>query len=131
MIKKVDRKEIHERKHSRVRKSVSGTLRHPRLCVYKSNKHLYAQIINDEEQRSLLTVSTVSKEIKGHLSASAGQAGAESTDSMQAAKLLGSLVAQKAKEKGIEAVVFDRGGYPYHGKVKAIADAAREGGLKF
>lgn len=122
MINKVDRKEVHERKHRRVRKSVSGTPRHPRLCVYKSNKHLYAQIINDEEQRSILTVSTVSKEIKGQ---------AKSTDSMQAAKLLGSLVAQKAKEKGIEAVVFDRGGYPYHGKVKAIADAAREAGLKF
>ncbi len=122
MIKKNDRKEIHERKHKRVRKSVLGTANHPRLCVYKSNKHLYAQIVNDVEQQSLLTVSTVLKEIKGQ---------SKSTDSMQAAKLLGSLVAQKAKEKGIGAVVFDRGGYPYHGKVKAIADAAREAGLKF
>lgn len=122
MIKKIDRKEIHERKHARVRKSVLGTANHPRLCVYKSNKHLYAQVINDVEQKAILTVSTVAKEIKSQT---------KSTDSMQAAKLLGGLVAQKAKEKGIEAVVFDRGGYPYHGKVKVLADAAREAGLKF
>lgn len=122
MIKQDSRKERHERNHARVRKSVSGSPQRPRFCVYKSNKHLYAQIVNDEENRSLLTVSTAAKEVRAQV---------KSTDSVEAAKVLGTTVASKAKEKGISAVVFDRGGYPYHGKVKAIADAARKGGLQF
>lgn len=122
MMKQASRKERHERKHARVRKGVSGTPKRPRFCVYKSNKHLYAQIVNDEENRSLITVSTAAKEIRTQV---------KSTDSLEAAKALGEAVANKAKEKGITAVVFDRGGYPYHGKVKAIADAARKGGMQF
>lgn len=111
------------RRHRRIRKKVNGTPERPRLSVYRSSKHISAQIINDQQSRAILTVSSTGKEIIGLL----GSDGSKLNRSRVVGKRLGEL----AKEKGIDKVVFDRGGYLYHGRIKALAEAAREAGLEF
>ena len=118
------RREGRLRRHRRVRKKIHGTAERPRLAVYRSNKHLIVQVIDDDAGRTLCAASSLEKELKGE---AAGKRGAD----VDAAKKVGALIATRAKEKGIEAVVFDRGGFQYHGRIKALADAARESGLKF
>ncbi|MCD6505746.1 50S ribosomal protein L18 [Candidatus Poribacteria bacterium] len=110
------------RRHIRVRKRISGTAERPRLCVYRSLRHIYAQVIDDERGVTLAAASTLSPEIRDKI---------KYGGNMEAARLVGSLIARKALERGINRVVFDRGGYKYHGRVKALADAAREAGLEF
>lgn len=110
------------RRHARVRAKVNGTASSPRLCVFRSSDHIYAQIIDDSRGHTLLSASTLDPEIKGELDGKVKTA---------QAGLVGLLVAKRALTKGIKQVVFDRGGYKYHGRVKALADAARQGGLKF
>ena len=105
----------------RIRRKISGTAERPRVAVFRSNKQIYAQVIDDNNGVTLLSVSSREKEM-------AGQTGIKKTEQ---AKLVGKSLAEKCKEKGIESVVFDRSGYQYHGRVKSLADAAREGGLKF
>lgn len=122
MYKKVNRNQERLIRHKRIRKKVFGTSERPRLCIYKSLKYIYAQIINDEIGHTIVAASSLEPEIKSRL---------ESTKSIDAAKYVGKLIAERAKEKGITKVVFDRSGYPYHGRVKALADAVREGGLEF
>jgi len=119
MIKKIDRKMERERRHIRVRNKLSGTAERPRLCVFRSNNNLYVQIIDDEKATTLAQASTLDKEIKIKHS------------NCEAAKEVGALIAKRASEKKIKQVVFDRSGYIYHGVVKALAEAAREGGLEF
>jgi large subunit ribosomal protein L18 len=119
----LDKKQVrHTRRKRRIRKKILGTAERPRLTVYRSLNHLYAQLIDDAADRTLLGVSTLSKELKGKL---------KTADTIEAAKQLGALVAQKARELKIETVVFDRNGYLYHGRVKALAETAREKGLQF
>jgi large subunit ribosomal protein L18 len=122
MFNKVNRQLSRERKHIRLRKKVQGTLARPRLAVYRSLKHFHVQLVDDVAGTTLLGVSTQDAEIKGN---------GKSMANTQGAKLVGALVAKRALEKKIENVVFDRGGYIYHGVVKALADSAREAGLKF
>ena len=122
MINKASRAKARQKKHSRIRFHLNGTASTPRLAVFRSNKHMYAQIIDDSVGKTLVSASTLQKDVKAQL---------ENTDDVAAATLLGTLIGKKAVEAGIESVVFDRGGYIYHGKVKALADAAREAGLKF
>ncbi|ADL42164.1 ribosomal protein L18 [Caldicellulosiruptor obsidiansis OB47] len=122
MYKKVNRNEKRLIRHKRIRKKVFGTSDRPRLCVYKSLKYIYAQIIDDEKGHTLVAASSLEPEIKSRLS---------STKSIEAAEYVGKVIAERAKEKGITKVVFDRGGYPYHGRVKALAEAARQAGLEF
>ncbi|MFH0937967.1 MAG: 50S ribosomal protein L18 [Planctomycetota bacterium] len=110
------------RKHTRVRNRVSGTAERTRLNVFRSSKHIYAQIIDDHRGQTLVAVSSLSKELKEQLKTGANKL---------AARAVGKLIAHKAKEKGIAKVVFDRGGYVYHGRIKELAEGAREGGLKF
>ncbi len=117
------RRESRIRRHRRVRKKIAGTGERPRLCVYRSLKHIYAQIIDDSNGRCLITVSSLSAEVRDRRAEAKGKAGLS--------QIVGKMVAEKAREKGIESVAFDRGGYLYHGRVKALADGAREGGLKF
>ena len=119
MVKKTDRKMERNRRHLRVRRKISGTAERPRLCVYRSNTNIYVQVIDDVAGNTLVSASTLDKEIKTKHA------------NKEAAKELGALIAKKAKAKNIETVVFDRGGYIYHGVVKELAEAAREGGLKF
>ena len=119
MVKKTDRKMERRRRHIRVRRKISGTAERPRLCVYRSNNNLYVQIIDDVAGNTLVQASTLDKEIKTNYS------------NKEAAKEVGTLIAKRATEKKITEVVFDRGGYIYHGVVKELAEAAREGGLKF
>ena len=119
MIKKTDRKMERARRHLRVRKKVSGTQERPRLCVYRSNTNIYVQLIDDVAQKTIIAASTLDKEVKTKHA------------NKVAAKEVGTLIAKRAKDKKIENVVFDRGGYIYHGIVKELAEAAREGGLKF
>ena len=119
MITKIDRKAERVRRHKRGRNKLSGTAECPRLSVFRSNTNLYVQVIDDENQVTLVSASTLDKDVKTKKS------------NKEAAKELGTLIAKKAKEKKIETVVFDRGGYVYHGVVKELAEAAREGGLKF
>ncbi|MEG1483082.1 50S ribosomal protein L18 [Clostridium sp.] len=119
MFKKVDRKASRERRHLRVRKKVSGTPERPRLSVYRSEKNIYAQIIDDVNAVTLVCASSVEKDF----TAAGGN--------KEAAKLVGALVAKRAIEKGILDVVFDRGGYIYHGRIQELAESAREAGLKF
>ena len=119
MVKKTDRKAERTRRHIRVRRKISGTAERPRLCVYRSNTNLYVQIIDDVAANTLVSASTLDKEIKTKHA------------NKEAAKELGSLIAKKALNKKIDTVVFDRGGYIYHGVIKELAEAAREGGLKF
>ena len=119
MVKKTDRKMERRRRHIRVRRKISGTAERPRLCVYRSNNNLYVQIIDDVAGNTLVQASTLDKEIKTKHS------------NKEAAKEVGTLIAKRATENKITEVVFDRGGYIYHGVVKELAEAAREGGLKF
>ena len=119
MVKKTDRKMERTRRHIRVRRKISGTAERPRLCVYRSNSNIYVQIIDDVAGNTLVQASTLDKEIKTKHA------------NKEAAKEVGTLIAKRAAEKKIENVVFDRGGYIYHGVVKELAEAAREGGLKF
>ena len=109
-------------RHRRIRVAVRGTSLRPRLAVFRSHKHIYAQLVDDESNRTLAAASSLSPEFKGRLAGGGNVA---------AAKVVGEIVAQKARARGIERVVFDRGGYRYHGRVKALADAARQGGLVF
>ena len=122
MIGKIDKNKIRKRKHVRVRKKISGTADCPRLCVYRSNSHIYAQIIDDEAGVTLVSASSLDTDIKGELS---------NGSNIQAASAVGKLVAERAAAKEIKDVVFDRGGYLYHGRVQALAEAAREAGLNF
>lgn len=119
MISKIDRKATRQRRHLRVRRKISGTAECPRLCVYRSNTNVYAQIIDDVAGNTLVSCSTLDKEIKTKHA------------NKEAAKEVGTLIAKKAIEKNIKKVVFDRGGYIYHGVVKELAEAAREAGLEF
>jgi large subunit ribosomal protein L18 len=120
MITKLDKNATRKKRHARVRAKLSGTSARPRLNVFRSNKHLYAQLIDDMSGVTLASASTMEKDLN-----------LESTSNVDAAKLVGELVAKRAVEKGITAVVFDRGGYLYHGRIQALADAARENGLQF
>lgn len=122
MASVLKKREARQRRHRRVRRLVRGTAERPRLCVFKSARHIYAQIIDDEQGRTLVAASTLSKELPKP---------AERAKKAESAKAVGSLVAEKALAGGIQAVVFDRGGYPFHGRVKALATAARDRGLKF
>ena len=119
MISKIDRKATRQRRHLRVRRKISGTAECPRLCVYRSNTNIYVQIIDDVAGNTLVSASTLDKEIKTKHA------------NKEAAKEVGTLIAKKAAEKNIKEVVFDRGGYIYHGVVKELAEAAREAGLNF
>jgi len=119
---KLDSSEIRIRIHERIRKKVSGTEARPRLCVFRSNKHIYAQIVDDAKGSTLAAACSRDVDAKGE-----GKGGGN----IAAAKAVGKIVAKRAIDKGISAVLFDRGGYIYHGRVKALADAAREAGLKF
>ncbi len=117
-----DRKQRRTKIKRRSRQQVRGTAQRPRLAVYRSLRHLYAQVIDDERGVTLVSVSTLEKASTGDLSSTAGS---------QAAKRVGELIAERAKSQGVESVVFDRGGFQYHGVIRAIADGAREAGLKF
>lgn len=119
---KTSRNEQRKRRHRRVRAKVEGTTARPRLNVYRSLDNIYAQVIDDTQGHTLLSASTIDKEIAKK---------AEGLSGIEAAKLVGKTVAERAKEAGINTVVFDRGGFRYHGRVKALADAAREAGLEF
>lgn len=122
MIKKQSRSEIRVKKHNRMRNKIQGTAQRPRLSVFRSEKHIYAQIIDDMTGTTLVAASTVEKDIKASVKA---------TSNVEAAAAVGTAIAKKAAAKGIEEVVFDRGGFLYHGRVKALAEAAREAGLQF
>lgn len=122
MFKKQDRNEIRVIRHARVRKKISGTTERPRLCVYRSNAHIYAQIIDDAKGMTLVAASTVEKD----LAAQIGE-----MDKKGAAKLVGKTIAERAIQAGYKTVVFDRGGYVYTGRVQAVAEGAREAGLEF
>ena len=122
MVNKKSRAEVLMKKHRRIRNRFSGTAERPRLAVFRSNNHMYAQIIDDVAQHTLVSASTLQKDVKAEL---------EKTNNVEAAAHLGTIIAKRALDKGITTVVFDRGGYIYQGKVKALADAAREAGLNF
>lgn len=122
MSKKLSRNVIRKRKHLRVRKKISGSATKPRLNVFKSNKNMYAQLIDDTKGVTLTAASTLDSKLEEKL---------DSGSNVEAAKEVGKLIAEQALENGIEEVVFDRSGYIYHGRVKALAEGAREGGLKF
>ena len=119
MVKKTNRNFERIRRHIRVRRKISGTTERPRLCVYRSNKNIYAQVIDDVTGKTLVSASTLDKEVK------------TKSSNKEAAKEVGSLIAKRAKEAKISNIVFDRSGYIYHGVVKELAEAAREGGLEF
>ena len=119
MVKQIDKNEARLRRHRRVRNKISGTAARPRLDVFRSAKHIYAQIIDDEQGVTLVSASTMDKDFNGF------------GGNVEAAKKIGAAVAERALAKGIENVVFDRGGYIFHGRVAALAEGAREGGLKF
>ena len=122
MSQKVSRNEIRKRKHARVRKKVGGTTQRPRLCVFRSLSHIYAQVIDDTTGRTLVSASTLDQTIREQALSGGNKAGAAE---------VGKLIATRAQDEGITTVVFDRGGYIYHGRVAALAEAAREAGLKF
>ena len=122
MISKVSRAQVRQKKHRRLRNHIVGTAQRPRLCVFRSNNHMYAQIIDDTVGHTLVSASTLQKDVKAEL---------EKTNNVDAAAYLGTVIAKRALEKGIKSVVFDRGGFIYQGKIKALADAAREAGLEF
>ena len=122
MDKAKQRRLARQRRHTRVRKRVSGTPERPRLCVYRSARHIYAQVIDDTRSHTLVEASTLDAQVR---------AAAADKDKTAQAALVGETLAQRALEAGIEQVVFDRGGYKYHGRVKSLAEAARKGGLKF
>lgn len=122
MASVLEKREARQRRHRRVRRVVRGTAERPRLCVFKSARHIYAQIIDDDQGRTLVAASTLSKELPKP---------ADRIKKAEVAKAVGALVAEKALASGIRAVVFDRGGSPFHGRIKALATAARDRGLKF
>ena len=122
MVKKEARSKIRVKKHMRIRNRFSGTTERPRLAVFRSNNHMYAQIIDDTVGNTLVAASTLEKDVKAEL---------EKTNNVDAAAYVGKVIAKRALEKGITTVVYDRGGYIYHGKVAALAEAAREAGLIF
>ncbi len=122
MIKKFNRNKSRKRRHRIIRKSIQGTPERPRLNVFRSSKHIYAQIIDDTQMNTIVSSSTLDKQLSDKL---------EGLTKKEAAELVGKDIAEKAKEAGVEKVVFDRGGYLYHGRVKALAEGAREIGLKF
>lgn len=122
MFKKPDRNKIRKIRHARVRKRVSGTSETPRLCVFRSTKNIYAQIIDDSKGHTLVAASTLDEQLREQLS---------NTDKKAASKLVGKLVAERALEAGVKKVVFDRGGYIYTGRVEQLAAGAREAGLEF
>ena len=120
MITKADKNAVRRKRHARVRTRLSGTEARPRLNVFRSNKHIYAQLIDDVNGVTIASASTLDKDIN-----------LDSSSNLDAAVKIGELVAKRAVEKGVKTVIFDRGGYLYHGRVKALADAARENGLEF
>jgi len=122
MVKKESRQLVRVKKHMKIRNRFSGTAARPRLAVFRSNNHMYAQIIDDTAGNTLVSASTLEKEVKAEL---------EKTNNVNAAAYLGTIIAKRAVEKGIKEVVFDRGGFIYQGKIAALADAAREAGLEF
>lgn len=122
MVRKESRQEVRVKKHMKIRNRFSGTAERPRLAVFRSNNHMYAQVIDDTAGNTIVAASTLEKEIKAEL---------EKTNNVDAAAYLGTVIAKRAIEKGISKVVFDRGGFIYQGKVAALADAAREAGLEF
>ena len=122
MISKVSRAQVRQKKHRRMRNHIAGTAERPRLCVFRSNNHMYAQIIDDTVGRTLVSATTLQKDVKAEL---------EKTNDVAAAAYLGTVIGKKAVEAGITEVVFDRGGFIYQGKIQALADAAREAGLVF
>lgn len=122
MISKPSRAAARVKRHYRLRNNISGTAERPRLAVFRSNMHIYAQIIDDTVGNTLVSASTMEADVKSKV---------EHTNDIEAAKLVGETIAKKAIEKGINTVVFDRGGFVYHGKIQALADAAREAGLQF
>ena len=122
MVSKQSKSELRVKKHERLRNRLSGTAERPRLAVFRSNNHMYAQIIDDTVGNTLVSASTAEKAVKAEI---------EKTNNVEAAAYVGTLVAKRAIEKGINTVVFDRGGFLYTGKIQALADAAREAGLQF
>lgn len=122
MIQKLNRKTARIKRHQRIRNRLGGTTERPRLCVYRSNKHIYVQIVDDVTKVTLVAASTIDADLKGKVA---------KTWDREGAKAVGALVAKRAKEKGIDSVVFDRGGYIYHGRIAAVAEGAREVGLEF
>ncbi|GBF12053.1 50S ribosomal protein L18 [Tepidibacillus infernus] len=122
MINKQDKNKIRKRRHLRIRKNIVGTAERPRLNVFRSSKNIYAQLIDDVTGTTLVSASTLDKELSGEI---------KNGGNIEAAKLVGELVAKRAVEKGYVSVVFDRGGYLYHGRIKALAESAREAGLQF
>ena len=122
MVSKESRQKVRVKKHMKIRNRVSGTAQRPRLAVFRSNNHMYAQIIDDTVGNTLVAASTLEKEVKAEL---------EKTNNVDAAAYLGTVIAKRAIEKGIKEVVFDRGGFIYQGKIAALAEAAREAGLEF
>lgn len=122
MVSKVSRSKVREEKHRRMRRHIIGTPERPRMAVFRSNNHMYVQIIDDVAQTTLVSASTLQKDVKEKL---------EKTNDVAAAAYLGTVIAKKAQEAGIKFVVFDRGGFIYQGKIQALADAAREAGLEF
>ena len=122
MVSKESRQKVRAKKHMKIRNRFSGTAERPRLAVFRSNNHMYAQIIDDTVGNTLVAASTLEKDVKAEL---------EKTNNVDAAAYLGTVIAKKAIEKGTKEVVFDRGGFIYQGKIKALAEAAREAGLEF
>ena len=122
MVSKVSRSKVREEKHRRMRRHIIGTPERHRMAVFRSNNHMYVQIIDDVAQTTLVSASTLQKDVKEKL---------EKTNDVAAAAYLGTVIAKKAQEAGIKSVVFDRGGFIYQGKIQALADAAREAGLEF
>ena len=122
MVSKTNRNEVRRNKHRRIRSRLSGTPEKPRLAVFRSNNHMYAQVIDDEAGKTIVSASTLQADVKS---------GLEKTNNVEAASKLGEVIAKKAIDNGVKNVVFDRGGYIYQGKVKALAEAAREAGLEF
>ena len=122
MVSKKSRAEVRAKKHRRLRHHLAGTPDRPRLAVFRSNNHMYAQVIDDTVGNTLVSASTLEKEVKSEL---------EKTNNVEAAAYLGTVIAKRALDKGIKTVVYDRGGFIYQGKIKALADAAREAGLEF
>ena len=122
MVRKVSRSKVREEKHRRMRRHIIGTPERPRMAVFRSNNHMYVQIIDDVAKTTLVSASTLQKDVKEKL---------EKTNDVAAAAYLGTVIAKKAQEAGIKSVVFDRGGFIYQGKIQALADAAREAGLEF
>jgi large subunit ribosomal protein L18 len=122
MITKINRKETRLKRHQRIRRSLWGQAERPRLCVYRSNKHIYAQLVDDSKATTLAFASTLDPELRAKV---------DKPWNIDSAKTVGELIAKRAIEKGFKSVVFDRGGYIYHGRVAAVAEGAREAGLEF